>query len=122
MSKIDNSTAKTIRSTIEKWTQSLADGNYESWIGFWTEDAMLMPPNHATLNGRDEIMSYARANLAAPDTFSFKDWRIEGQGDYAVVANHILWGRSDIKQMIALTRQADGWKIQMVMFSPDAAT
>ena len=120
-SKSEHVDAVTIESTIKNWTQALVNENYETWINYWTEDAMLLPPGHATLKGHAEILSFVRDSFARVDTFSFSDWRIEGQGDLAVVVNHILWGDTALKQMIALRHWNGEWKVQLVMINSGVA-
>lgn len=110
-----------VKATVVAWTQALLDKKYGTWITYWTEDALLMPPAHPTLVGRDQILSYARKSFPAADNFSFSDWRIEGRGDLVVVTNHILWGESRFKQMIALRQDGDDWKVQLVMYNAGLA-
>lgn len=112
---------ESIKRMVEAWTRELVDGNYDAWIGRFTEDAMLMPPDHANVNGRDAIGAFVRDTLPRVDSFSFSDWRVEGQGDLAVVTNQLLWGETRFKQMIALRRRQGEWKTQLVMFAPVAA-
>ena len=110
-----------IKTTIEAWTQALLDGQYQTWIDHWTEDAFLMPPDHATLKGRDEILSFARDGFPGAGSFAFSDWRIEGHGDLAVVVNTIRWGDTRFRQMIALRRRNGDWKVQLVIINTGAA-
>ncbi len=110
-----------VEATIVNWTQALLDKKYGTWISYWTEDALLMPPGHATLVGRDQILTFAREGFPAADSFSFSDWRVEGRGDLVVVTSHIVWGQSRFKQMMALRREGDDWKVQLVMYNTGVA-
>lgn len=113
--------SEAVKATIVAWTQALIDEKYGTWITFWTEDALLMPPGHAALEGRDQILSYAREKFPHANNFSFSDWHVEGRGDLVVVTNHIVWGESRFKQMLALRRENDEWRIQTVMFNAGVA-
>ena len=80
-----------------------------------------MPPGHTMLEGRDQTLSFARDTFPDAENFSFSDWRFEGNGDLVVVTNHIQWGESRFKQMIALRHENDDWKVQLVMFNSGVA-
>lgn len=110
-----------VKATVIAWTQALLDKKYGTWITYWTEDALLMPPGHATLEGRDQILAFARESFPPAESFSFSDWRVEGRGDLVVVTNHILWGQSRFKQMMSLRRENDDWKVQLVMYNAGVA-
>ena len=112
--------AEAVKKTIVAWTQALLDGRYMTWLDYWDQDCLLMPPDHATLEGHDQVLAFARESLAGAGEFEFTDWRIEGQGHMAAVANHIRWGDNRVRQMIALRRRAKGWKVQMVMINNEA--
>ena len=109
-----------VKATIVAWTQALVDKKHGTWIAYWSEDAQLFPPGHVTLKGRDQILTYADKFPPAAD-FTFSDWRVEGRGDLAVVTNHLRWGETHFKQMIALRREGEDWKIQLVMYNSGVA-
>jgi ketosteroid isomerase-like protein len=109
--------APAIQNMIEEWTDALAQQNFPLWITYWTDDAVLMPPGHPRVLGLEAIDAYGRTDFPRTDAFSFSDWRIEGQGDLAVVTNNIEWDDQTLKQVVVLRRVAGQWKVHIVMFN-----
>ena len=113
--------AEAVKAAIQAWTEALARRDFAGWIGFWTDDAVLMPPGHPRVEGHAALEAYAREDFPPTETFAFSDWRIEGQGDLAVVTNDIEWAGDVLKQVIVLRHVAGAWKVQIVMFNAGVA-
>ena len=120
----------TIKETIETWSQDLVDGDFEAWAAHWAEDAVLMPPGHDRVVGREQLVTYMKANYDAVATLTSTDWDFAGRDDLAVVTNNVTFtaksGGGDgapvhIKQIIVLRMHDDGaWLVQSVIFNMGA--
>ena len=116
-----------IRSLIETWTTDLVEGRIAEWERFWSEDAVLMPANHARVVGRGNIVDYVTREFGQIGGYRFSEWSYAGQDDLAVVANQIELETGDdggapsaaFNQMMVLRRATDqSWRIQAVIFTP----
>ncbi|WP_421723261.1 YybH family protein [Bauldia sp.] len=107
----------TVEAVIDQWTQNLVVKDYDSWVGYWTADGLLLPPDHPPVTGHDAILAYAKDDFASAGDFSFSDWTIEAGGRLAVVTNDIKWGDQPYKQVIVLRHADDAWKVHIVMFN-----
>ena len=115
-----------LRSLIERWTSSRVEGAFDEWLGFWSEDAVLMPPNSPRIVGRDAIEKFIRTSFGNWSGFRFSEWSFAGHDDLAVVANTIDWQDADgvhiFNQIIVLRRHAgSNWRVQTVIVTPAAA-
>jgi len=117
----DEALDKAVEAVIDDWTGTLIAKDYDTWIGYWTDDGMLMPPGHPPVVGHAALLAYAKDDFAGAGTFSFSDWSIEAGGQLAVVTNDIEWGGEDYKQVIVLRNEDGAWKVHIVMFNRGVA-
>ena len=110
-----------VQNVMQDWTKALARQDFTRWVGYWTEDAVLMAPGHPRIEGHAALEAYAKKDFPPSESFTFSDWRIEGQGDLAVVTNNIEWAGDVLKQVVVLRRVSGEWKIQIVMFNAGVA-
>jgi len=119
-----------IKAMFKASTDALVKGDLATWAGYWTDDAVLMPPGHASVKGRKQLVDYVKANLSDLAEYTQSNWTFEGQGSLAVVTTDLLWdyktgpnaGKSKKgKQVVVALKGADGaWKAQKVIFNTNA--
>jgi ketosteroid isomerase-like protein len=85
---------KKLMDTSRAWSKSVASGNLDKIVGFWTDDAVVMMPGEPVRRGKSEIISYVRTSLKTPG-FSISWEPVEGtiskSGDigYLIEREHI---------------------------------
>ncbi len=50
----------------KEWASLIRTGDVDLIVSYWADDAMLMPPNHKTVIGREAIADYVRQSMAVP--------------------------------------------------------
>jgi len=72
-----------IRSLLATYEQAALSGDWDTWAGIWTEEAVYMAPNVPAIHGREAI----RVGLAgpAPQEFTATIDEIDGRADLAFV-------------------------------------
>ena len=120
-----------VRDAIDSFTRCLESGDYDAWAAYWTEDGILMPPDHGRVTGRDNLIAYARDDFGAVDTVNLSDFAIEGSGNLAVATSNVAvyWEapvgkepHTNYKQMIELRKSPEGrWQIKTVIFNTDSS-
>jgi ketosteroid isomerase-like protein len=118
-----------IRQALAAWSQSLEVGDWVKWQTHWVEDGVLMPPGHARVVGRKDLVSYMSSNFGIVHALRFSDWTFDGRDDLAVVTNTVRLyedaaasgdPRATYKQVIVLRKHANGnWMVQTVIFNAD---
>ena len=118
-----------IKNTVETWTHALVTQDLDNWMAYWSEDGVLMPPDHDRVFGRANMLAYIQANFGPLESITFADWNVAGRDDLDVVANTVTvipkseGGASAPvvgKQIIVLRAQDDGrWLVQTVIFNYD---
>ena len=107
-----------VKETIEVWTQDLEEKDYTGWLTHWNEDAVLMPPEHPRVEGRQQIEGFVRQNFGNVAQIVLSDWKIEGRGSLAVVTNDVSWDGETASQVIVLRKHPEGaWRVQTVIFN-----
>jgi ketosteroid isomerase-like protein len=111
-----------VRSTVEAWTSCLGH-DWDRWIDYYDESAVVLVPGERRLSGRDAIARYVRAIFGDVERLGFEDWGIDGSGDLAVVDNDMVRraaGESEdrvAKQIVVLRRTEPGrWVVTRVAF------
>jgi ketosteroid isomerase-like protein len=107
-----------LKAFVEDWSKALVAKDFESWTGYWADDAVLIVPGEPTVAGRADILAFIKTRYASADSFTFSDWRFETIGDLAAVTNKVVWGNERFKQVIVL-RETDGaWAVEAVVLDP----
>jgi len=57
---------RTILAQDQAWASAAATKDLERTVAYWTNDATLMPPDMATIKGKDAIRQYVAAGFQAP--------------------------------------------------------
>ncbi len=55
-----------VRSTDAKWLEAVKAKDYERALTFWTDDAMVLPPNSPAIVGKDAIRKYVMGAATIP--------------------------------------------------------
>ena len=112
-----------IRQVFKTATDALVAGDWKVWSEFWTNDAVLMPPNHPSIAGLEKLRKFVQVDLSALKDFKQSDWTFEGRGDLAVVTTGMEWifkdGKSKTgKQIVVMVKDAGGvWRAQRVIYN-----
>ena len=118
-----------VRDAIDSWTRCLEAADYDAWATYWAEDGVLMPPDHARVEGRENLIALIRENFGGVRTMQLTDWSIEGRGDLAVATTNVSWhteasvGKEpagSAKQLIEMRKNAEGrWLVKTVIYNSD---
>jgi uncharacterized protein (TIGR02246 family) len=124
--------ARAIKDLLEnQYASTIAEGDIERWMTFFLDDVIFMPPNAATLKGRDATREFARpffeqfnmeTNITVDDVevsgdLAFARWGYSGRyspkdGGDAILENG--------KEIWIFKRQIDGsWKCSHIIFNTD---
>ena len=75
-----------IRSASQKYVEAANAQNVDAWIPLVSENAVYMPENHASLEGRKAIAEwFSEPQSQGPLTLSLTTAEIDGRGDVAFV-------------------------------------
>jgi uncharacterized protein (TIGR02246 family) len=112
-----------VRKTDADWVNAAKSRKAEDWVAFYSDDAVLLPPNDKTVSGKDSIRKMIGEMLAAPNVvISWAPTKVEvaKSGDIAYLYGtyQMSWddatGKpvSDSGKMVEIwKKQADGnWK------------
>lgn len=106
-------------------------GDFEAWLSFFTEDAIVMEPNHPALVGKAAIR---QRNAAYFEKFHLREEsdarEVEVAGDWGYIRAHWIWTlapkdggtvvRDTGNSIWIVRRQSDGsWKIARGIFNYD---
>jgi len=122
----DNDVA-TITSSIEAYVQTIKSRDFAAVAAFYTEDAVLMPPNHPEVQGRQAIQSWMEGFPPLQD-FNLTALEMDGRGDLAFARGELSMTIApeeapepiiDTGKFIEIRRkQADGsWLIAVDIFN-----
>jgi len=113
---------------MEAFTKSLIDQDFDTWLGFWAEDGVLMPPGQPSIEGRDKIDEFVRANFGNAQSMNLSNWDVDVEGDLAVAASTVSWRARTgegglLKQVVVLRRSSNGrWIRQRVIYNQSEQT
>jgi uncharacterized protein (TIGR02246 family) len=121
-----------LRKLDDEWSTAAGSRDVEKTISYYTDDAVVMPPNIPTLTGKEPIRSLWKSMLGSP-SFSggWKVTKVEvaRSGDLAYVSGNYQFNEKDDsgkpitdkgKYLEIWKKQADGnWKCVADMFSSD---
>src|SRR5206468_5420126 len=68
---------KALMETSRAWSKTVASGNLDKIVSYWTDDAVVMMPGEPVRRGKDQIVPYVRDSLKTPG-FSISWEPIEG--------------------------------------------
>jgi ketosteroid isomerase-like protein len=126
----DDETA--LRKLDDEWSRAAGARDVEKTISYYSDDAVVMPPNIPTLTGKESIRTLWKSMLGSPD-FS-GGWKaakvdVARSGDLAYVSGTYEFNEKDDsgkpmtdkgKYLEVWKKQADGsWKCVADMFSSD---
>lgn len=111
-----------IQSVSDRFQQHLLARNLDSLAALYTDDAVVMPPNHAPVIGRGAIREF-QASYPAVTAFSLNNETMDGRGDLAYVRGRyvmtVAGAPTDSGKYIEVRRrQPDGsWRIAVDIFN-----
>ena len=107
-----------LKETTKSWAQSVTDQDWAKFVGYWDENAVLMPPGHQSIEGRDNIQAFVQGEVGPVSAFTFTDWQFECSGALAVVSTGFDAGTVAGKHVIVLRRRPDdSWAIIRVIYN-----
>ena len=122
----------TLRKLDDEWSRAVGSRDVEKTISYYTDDAIVMPPNIPTLTGKEPIRSLWNSMLDSPSfTGGWKATKVEvaRSGDLAYVSGTYEFTEKDEsgkpltdkgKYLEVWRKQADGnWKCVADMFNSD---
>ena len=125
--------AAAVQKTDEDWSKTAQTKNVDSWMAFYTDDAVLLPPDAPIATTKDAIRKGIGDVLMLTDlSVSWKATKSEAarSGDlaYTYGTYQLGWKSAKGKPMTeqgkyseVWKKQADGsWKCAVDMYSPDA--
>ena len=121
-----------LRKLDDEWSKAAGSRDVEKTISYYSDDAIVMPPNIPTLTGKEPIRSLWKSMLDSP-SFSggWKVTKVEvaQSGDLAYVSGNYEFNEKDDggkpitdkgKYLEVWKKQSDGnWKCVADMFSSD---
>ena len=121
-----------LRKLDEEWSRSAGSKDVDKTISYYSDDAVVMPPNIPTLTGKESIQTLWKSMLSSPDfSGGWKATKVEvaRSGDLAYVSGNYEFNEKDNsgkpitdkgKYLEVWKKQADGsWKCVADMFNSD---
>jgi ketosteroid isomerase-like protein len=122
----------TLRKLDDEWSKAAGSRDVEKTISYYSDDAVVMPPNIPTLTGKEPIRTLWKSMLGSPDfSGGWKASKVEvaQSGDLAYVSGSYEFNEKDDsgkpitdkgKYLEVWKKQADGsWKCIADMFNSD---
>jgi len=118
---------KAVRDADEQWSRVAAAKDLDKTVSFYTDGAVVLPPNQAAVTTKDGIRNLWKAFLDSLTDISWKTTRVEmaksGDMGYLIGTYEMTLkdGTKDKgKYCEVWKKQADGkWKVSADMFSSD---
>jgi uncharacterized protein (TIGR02246 family) len=121
-----------LRKLDDEWSKAVGSRDLEKTISYYSDDAVVMPPNIPTLTGKEPIRTLWKSMLESPQfSGGWKATKVEvaRSGDLAYVSGNYEFNETDRsgnpmtdkgKYLEVWKKQADGsWKCVADMFSSD---
>jgi ketosteroid isomerase-like protein len=121
-----------LRKLDDEWSKAAGSKDVEKTISYYSDDAVVMPPNSPALTGKEPIRGLWKAMLGAPGfAGGWKSTKVEVArlGDLAYVSGNYELSEHDAsgkpmtdkgKYLEVWKKQADGsWKCVVDMFNTD---
>ena len=120
--------ADAIRAAATRYIQTVRDTAWDAWADLYTSDAVFMPPNHPSVQGRQAMMDFIKT-FPPLSSFNLEPLEVDGRGDIAFVHGHFSLvmappGGPELadngKYLEVWRKQTDGsWKIYRDIFNSD---
>ena len=118
---------KAVRDADEQWSKVAGAKDLDKTVAFYTDDAVVLPPNQAAITTKDGIRNLWKGFLDSLTDISWKTSRVEmaksGDMGYLIGTYEMTMkdGSKDKgKYCEVWKKQADGkWKVSTDMFSSD---
>jgi|SRR5215475_7382809 len=122
------------RLEIQKATAELLaavnSSDYRRLLAVWSEDGVLMPPNHPAVRGRADLEKYFKERFSKSRfrfVFTFSDIQLTGDVAFERLAyTAVMWpaaGSEPVedagKGLHVYRRQPDGWKLAVDIWNSD---
>ena len=119
-----------LRKLDDEWSKAAGAKDVEKTVSFYTDDALVMPPNSPVLQGKDAARAMWKGMFSVPGFGGgWKPTRVDVSGDLGYVTGSYEISETDAsgkpmtdkgKYMEVWKRQADGsWKCVADMFNSD---
>lgn len=121
-----------LRKLDDEWSKAVGARDVEKTVSYYTDDAVVMPPNIPTLSGKEAIRTLWQSMLGSPATSGgWKATKVEvaGSADLAYVSGNYEFAEQDRsgnpivdkgKYLTVWKKQSDGgWKCVANMFNSD---
>lgn len=120
-----------LRKLDDEWSKAAGSRDVDKTVSYYSDDAVVMPPNIPTLTGKEPIRTLWKSMLGSPDfSGGWKATKVEvaRSGDLAYVSGTYEFNEKDDgkpitdkgKYLEVWKKQADGsWKCVADMFSSD---
>lgn len=131
VSAADPEIEQTLRDLDAQWSEAAAAKNLEKTISYYTDDAIVLPPNEAAVTSKDAISNMWKELLDSVSSISWKaaHVKVAKSGDMAFVTGSYEMTMKNVsgnaandrgKYLAVFEKQADGtWKCGADMFSSD---
>jgi ketosteroid isomerase-like protein len=101
--------------TSRDWAATVPAGNIDSILSFWSDDAVLMPPDEPALVGKDAIRNYVTGALAIPGfmiTWEPEQAMISASGDmaYLIERSSVSFSDSTGAKVTQLAKAVTVWR------------
>ena len=117
---------KAVRDADEAWSKAAAAKDVDKTVSFYSDDAVVMPPNHAAVTTKEGIKSLWKGLIDSLTDMSWKATRVEvaKSGDMAVVTGTYEMtmkdGTKDKGKYCEVWEKKGGtWKCGTDMFNSD---
>lgn len=101
--------------TDREWAASIGTRNVDKIVSYWSDDAIVMPPDGPALTGKQAIRDYVAAGLAIPGfdiTWEAKQAVISATGDmgYTLASNRITLPGADGSPVTSAGKAVTVWR------------
>ena len=121
----DPAARRAIEAAVDRYVAASNEGNADALTELYTEDAVLLPPDHAPIHGRDAIGEFWRQGTDSG--LAVRTLRVEVEGSLGyLVGQYNLPSTEDEpadsgKYVMCLRRQRDGsWKLSADIWNSSA--
>lgn len=101
--------------TDREWASTIGTGDVDRMVSYWTDDAILMPPDGPALTGKQAIRGYVAEALKIPGfsiTWEAKQAVVSATGDmgYTVAANRVTAPGPDGSPVTVIGKAVTVWR------------
>jgi uncharacterized protein (TIGR02246 family) len=113
---LDATSRGAIEATVDRYVAASNDGDADALAELYADDALLLPPDHEPIHGREAIVEFWRQGT--DEGLEVSTLRLEVNGDVAYLVGRYRLPPTDEESadsgqyVLCLKRQADGaWKL-----------